>query len=376
MGLFRKIIRKHRKYNFDKGNFCKFSHDELFDMSKFDVYFANHQDDVDDTSILERICVSYQKSKNDQSAAKDHYQVSNEWLPIYRKYYGPVMAALSNSDIKGLRDIYKNFWRNSSSAGLIGLSFDMQSFFDNTATRKNKEKYLFDVIHRYRLWQQLVGHDAAPQQLDSPLIGNPYGIFVGDHFVKAGADYLHYYSYLIGALVDRIANPVVVELGGGYGGMAYYLTRDFPRVKYFDFDLPENAALTAYYLLRSCKDKHVLLYGERDLSTDILADYDVVIMPNYCISYMPDKSSDVVFNSYSLAEMDRKAIGEYISIIQRISKEWICHVNHTRNSIVGADEFGIDRGVFNMLSRSPAMWNAARNQNMDEYEYIFRRICR
>jgi hypothetical protein len=58
---------------------------------------------------------------------------------------------------------------------------------------------------------------------------------------------------------------IVVELGGGFGGLAYYLIRDNPQVTYLDFDLPEATALASYYLMRSLPSLSIQLYGEVDL---------------------------------------------------------------------------------------------------------------
>jgi hypothetical protein len=47
------------------------------------------------------------------------------------------------------------------------------------------------------------------------------------------------------------------------------------------------------------------------------------------------------------------------------------HVNHTRECLVKADDFGIDKENFVLLHKIPALWNAARNLLMDENEYLY-----
>jgi len=105
-----------------------------------------------------------------------------------------------------------------------------------------------------------MGASADPKSLDSPPIGNPYGYYVNGAFVRTGSDYLHYYATVIGRLVRGDTRAVVLELGGGYGGLAYYLVRDH-ELTWVDVDLPENMALAAFYLLSamtscSCRMLH------------------------------------------------------------------------------------------------------------------------
>jgi putative sugar O-methyltransferase len=184
-----------------------------------------------------------------------------------------------------------------------------------------------------------------------------YGVLVNCGF------YQHYYAKVLSRLL-RGTRKRVLELGGGHGGMAYFLIRDNPDVTYIDFDLPENAALTAYYLLRAFPNKRVLPFGEEeDLSASI------IIMPSFAITELADKSVDVAFNSYSLAEMSRETIDTFVSELMRLASEYILHVNHNRVSKVVADDFGIE-GKFDLLYKIPALWN----RGMDEYEYLYKAI--
>jgi hypothetical protein len=164
-----------------------------------------------------------------------------------------------------------------------------------------------------------------------------------------------------------------MELGGGYGGLAYYLVRDHSDMTYFDFDLPENLALTSFYLMSAFPNKRIGLYGEVDLKADDLkGKYDIVLLPNFAIADMKNNSADLVFNSYSLAEMSREAVENYLVHFNRVASKFIFHVNHNRESVVQADEFKIDLEKFQIISRSPALWNKGMNLLMDEFEYLYK----
>jgi len=350
--------------------------DRNFDLNRVPNGFMDRTAPDTDPEILRRIIVSYQKAKRAQQLAEPVYQVSNEWLPIYESCMGTIINTLSNGDLPGLQKIYGNFWRDQCSSGLIGFGHGTnQKYFGKNISEEDKNIFLADTIHRYNLWKRQLAGRYSVLDLVGPDIGNPFGYELDGIFVRSGSDYLHYYSVAIARyLKDLCRHKVVMEIGGGFGGMAYYLLRDNRDITYVDFDLPENMALTAYYLMTAFNDKKILLYGEANIAEIDLKDYAAVIMPNYEIKNMHNLSSDLVFNSYSLAEMSKDTIAKYITETQRICRKYFFNVNHTNNCVVSADDFGVDAKLFDLMNRAPALWNLGRNPHMDEFEFLYKRI--
>lgn len=356
---------------------------------RFDANYRNNNDinkcmedrlDLtgDDTALLERISSAYKKASHDLLSSSEVFRPSNEWLPIYQQYLKEIIQALEVCDTKELDKIYRNFWREPCSTGLIGLPVDMKkSFFrkEKKIIYLNKTLYLNDSIHRFNLWKEFLGQRHSVDALVSPLIGNPYGYFIENRFIKAGADYQHYYATRINDLLnEKQGRKVVAEIGGGFGGMAYYLIRDAKNTTYIDFDLPENLALTSYYLLKAFPEKKIFLYGEAPFDGKNLADYDIVLMPNFMLDKLSDESCDLVFNSYSLAEMSQKTINYYVLQSANLLNKggWFFHVNHTKHSLVSARDFPIPNN-FLLISEEFAAWNFGRNSDMDEYEFIYKK---
>lgn len=332
----------------------------------------------DDRALLERISSAYKRASHDLLSYSEIFRPSNEWLPIYQQNLKEVMQALEECNTSELDKIYRNFWREPCSTGLIGLPVDMKrSFFgkNKKISYINKTLYLNDSIHRFNLWKKFLGQRYSVDSLISPLIGNPYGYFIENKFIKAGADYQHYYATRINDLLnEKQGRKVVAEIGGGFGGMAYYFIRDTKNTTYIDFDLPENLALTSYYLLKAFPEKKVLLYGEAAFDGAILADYDIVLMPNFLLDKLPDGTCDLVFNSYSLAEMSPQTISHYVLQSANLINKggWFFHVNHTKHSLVSARDFPIPDN-FVLISEEFAAWNLGRNSDMDEYEFIYKK---
>ncbi len=350
-----------------------------YNLSLVEKGFSDRKEVMrNDSDILNRICVAYNKAIDVQRQTSPVYRPSNEWLPIYERPLKEVIGALTSYDVGKLRNIYGNFWRDPCSTGLVGLPLDMKKYyFGRRIGRLPKMLFLNDMLYRYRLWRSLVGSTHTIKDLDSPCIGNPYGCYIDNAFVKGGSDYQHYYATLIGRLLKGVSSKCVVELGAGFGGMAYYLLRDQKKVSYIDFDLPENAALTAYYLLKAFPERVIKLFGEVDSLQNSIHNNEILIMPSFEIEQLSAGCAGLVFNSYSLAEMSRDAITRYIAEFARIvcGNGHFLHVNHGRDSLVVADNFGVDSDQFDLLYKIPALWNMGRNSWMDEYEYLYRKVA-
>jgi hypothetical protein len=89
-------------------------------------------------------------------------------------------------------------------------------------------------------------------------------------------------------------------------------------------DIPEVLLISSYYLLLAFPEKKFLLYGEGKPTSD----YDIVLMPNFVLPQLADKSVDLFFNSCSFSEMDYNIVKEYLSQIERVSNKYLMHINH------------------------------------------------
>jgi hypothetical protein len=352
----------------------RFANDPNFRPDLVPGYFVPRLvDGPDDLAILKRIIAAYKKAKVTQESAGEAFNVSNEWLSIYERNLGPVMNALLSENVAELRRMYQNFFRDSCSAGLLGLPINIPNLFSGGAIKQKFREYILcDVLHRYDLWKKRTRNKYPVTALSAPLVGNPYGYTMDDVFIRGGGDYQHYYAHAIAELVGSREEQTVVELGGGFGGLAYYLMRDHPQMTYVDFDLPEATALASYYLMRSLPNVRILLYGEAELSAETLATPGLFIMPSFEIMKMPSKSAAVSFNSYSLAEMSAATTRVYLDQIARITSRYFLHVNHNRNAVLSADKFGVEERGFALVNRELAGWTLGINPHSDEYEYLYK----
>ena len=192
-------------------------------------------------------------------------------------------------------------------AGLVGLPAIANRF------SRYKELFLIDALHRVDLWQRRTAARFPLADLATPDIGNPLGVVMDGVRIRTSSEDQHFYARKIIELTGSAETPVVAEVGGGFGGMAYFLLRDRPGLRYLDFDVPESIALASWYLLKAFPHLRATLYGEAALNAETMNRSDIILMPGFMAPQMPERSADVSFNSHVLSDMSDAAIHHYES---------------------------------------------------------------
>ena len=131
--------------------------------------------------------------------------------------------------------------------------------------------------------------------------------------------------------LNKIDQPVIVEIGAGYGGIASKVKKSLENAKYIIFDLPEVNAVQLYYLTNVFPDKKILGYDEYLKSKDILKEsFDFLILPGWEIDNLKPNSVDSFINMRSMMEMDYNIIEFYMNAIQKSGKNKSFFVNVNR----------------------------------------------
>ncbi len=115
--------------------------------------------------------------------------------------------------------------------------------------------------------------------------------------------------------------PLIVEIGAGYGGLALKLKRLFPNAKIALFDLPEVNAIQAYYLRTAMPTAQLMgtnEFAQGDPMALLASKWDFLILPGWYIAEFPEKSVNLCINARSLMEMRRDVVTYYIRELKRL----------------------------------------------------------
>jgi putative sugar O-methyltransferase len=311
----------------------RFRGDARYDLQNVTQGFISRIDETnDDTDLLERICTAYIKAVKQQQFAPDAYKATDWWQQVQQRSLGPVTRALLTRDIAALRKMYRNFFRDPCSSGLLGAPYGMsKAYFGGEIKDVYRRFYLSHVLYRFDYWKAQTDGRFELRDLAGPGVGNPFGVLIDETHISVGSEYAHYCAHRVDSLLDSDITAVA-EVGGGFGGMAYYLLRDRAGVTYLDFDIPESIALASYYLLKAFPQLTFLLYGEEDLTNESIARADVVLMPVFELATMPTESVDVTFSSHAMSDISSEALVEYLNNIDRMTRGCLLYIGNSRAS--------------------------------------------
>jgi hypothetical protein len=336
----------------------------------------------DDAALLERICRAYVKAWEDEASVPQAYRATGWWKEVRRHNLKPVILALLSRDTEALRRMYGNFFRDPCSAGLIGLPWS-GTLFGNGSRDLYRRFYLSDVLHRLDHWVEQTGGRFSVDALTRPNIGNPFGALIEGTLIRAGTEFHHYCAHRVIDLLRDLpgeslaalppyARATVVEVGGGFGDMAWYLLRDEPRVTYINFDLPETIALASYYLVKAFPEKNFLLYGEDELNPASFSQADVVLMPAFALAEFPEESADLTFCSHLLSDLSPQAMTEYVEAIARVTRNSFVHVSSSRAGERIFDLLRHGDRPFALAETRRSEWHKHRARKWDEVECVYR----
>ena len=337
----------------------RFKDDPRFDLQNVTDGFRSRIDEsTDDSELLERICEAYIKASEHQQFAPEAYKATEWWQQVRNRSLAPVVKALQSRDIVSLRRMYRNFFRDPCSGGLLGVPFGMsQAYFGGTIKDFHRRFYLSHALYRLDYWHTQTGNRFELRDLAGPETGNPFGIEVDGTLVRVGAEYAHCCASKVRDLLDP-EKAAVAEIGGGFGGMAYYLLRDRSNVTYIDFDLPESIALSSYYLLKSFPHLKFLLYGEKKLTTKAIDQADVILMPVFELANMPAESVGVTFSSHAMSDISSDALVEYMNNVVRMTRRAFLYIGNSAASKSISDLVSRDHNSFQLTAACSSGWHS------------------
>ena len=109
-----------------------------------------------------------------------------------------------------------------------------------------------------------------------------------------------YYFWQISRLMDEIThikNPLVADIGPGYGLLMAKMKKKYPSCRCILFDLPAMSAVQSYYLSTEFPDAKILYYADILESGNSIfeTDFDFLILPGWMIEKIPDPTSRCLY---------------------------------------------------------------------------------
>lgn len=180
------------------------------------------------------------------------------------------------------------------------------------------------LVQRYHELCKVIGEEFVTAALEGE-IGHPAHCVVDGRKVFCHDLRLIYNLWQIERFFGGRRNEplVIVEIGGGYGGLSAKLRRRLPKAKVIVIDLPEANAIQTYYLSRALPTErgfYSIDLEREGIKAFLSGDADYALLPTYAIAELPDLCADMVINIRSMMEMLPVIIAGYFVHIHRITK--------------------------------------------------------
>jgi hypothetical protein len=327
-------------------------------------------DDVD-VRLAKLICKSYGHMVQKGETAEKPYRTGQFWDNIVSNNKKDFYEPIRKGDICSASVVLANFFKTSAIVGL----WEGGAYAPLMKSIKRRLSFIAATLRNYDLWHVLTNE--PPGVVELPNAGNPFGYRINGNIVSTAQFKLHYHARQTYNLVNNIGTkPVVAEIGGGFGGIAYYLFKMGFKGTYLNFDIPETLILSAYFLNKAFPDKNILFYdGQEYITLEDINKYDIILMPNFILKRAPDLSVDIVVNTRSFSEMPVETIREYMLQINRICRKYIYHDNANYSSHpneIPAHSFPIPSS-FGLLTKVKSVWYGGHSVQNRFVEYLYER---
>jgi putative sugar O-methyltransferase len=187
--------------------------------------------------------------------------------------------------------------------------------------------------------------------------------------------YLHHIKRLLPKGKKR---KIVLDIGGGWGGLGYLVLKNIPNVTYISIDIPTTIPIIAYFFDKVGID--FSLYGEySDLSLKTIQNKSCIITTPEEIQKIPKLSCDMVVSTACLPELEKPTIDYYLDEVDRICKKHFYYEStHRANGMYlfyKCDQMGNFKNVFKrptpISGYIPWLFNPAEgNEILEERLYV------
>jgi len=352
-----------------------------FKDSKIQIFIPKYNVvDEMDINLANRIFESLKKMKSQQLNEDAIYKPSSLWQKHIDFDFKDLNECLKKNDLKKFLFFLQNFGNSENYLGI-----ENQNFIKKCSKNFLLKKYLKeDVFNGQKIIWQYFNNKKDLKDLNMPKFGNQNGALIEKNFVVIGSFFNDIYSKIIIKYLDENKNNFIVDLGAGYGKLAYYILSKTKKCNFIDLDLPETLVLASYYLSKSFPNKKAFFYGEEKFDTDCINKFDLIFLPNWEFRNLKDNSIDITINRNSLGEMEPKTAINFIKQIHRTSK-YFFSMNHEtfknkfsdgKYSLVNR-EFNIDN-KFKELIRYPDLGHITYETNSinldsDIFFYLYKK---
>jgi putative sugar O-methyltransferase len=215
---------------------------------------------------------------------------------------------------------------------------------------KVRALYTFYVAE---LWEYVHGRDSLGllDRLEEPELGRPIAFeHRGRRISEDLCNSVLEANSVMSGLAASLGRDTVIELGSGYGRLAWVFLEAFPEIRYVLVDIPPALAVAEEYLSRLFPDRNVFRFRHFEAPGEVaneLSQARIAFLTPNQLDLLEPLDAALFLNVSSLHEMRPDQIAHYL---QRVgvhcrghfySKQWIRSVNPDDGVVIKREEYPI-----------------------------------
>jgi putative sugar O-methyltransferase len=241
--------------------------------------------------------------------------------------------------------------------------FEIPDLWGQAARRMRRRRHAFYVS---ALWEKIRRRDRQGllDRLEEPEIGHPVAVqhrgrTISEDLCNSAGEMI---SMLEGMEVESLRpGEHVVELGAGYGRLAWAFLAAFPGIRYTVVDIPPALAISQRYLTEAFPERRAFRFrrfGSGEEVREELERSEIAFLTPNQLDLLPPLNADLFATISSLHEMRPDQIAHYLRAADRHTagghfyfKQWESYWNPTDDVTVGRDDYPVPESWEPVYSR-------------------------
>lgn len=284
---------------------------------------------------------------------------------INQNYFGWVPNGIRDDQ---LRALLRGWVRRPTSAVLSARLCDVSTLeagLGRTNPFKHRSGRRIHSLFLALLWETVRSgdHRAILNRLEEPELGDPV---VADYQGRSISQDLCNSVHELYSMVDALPGAApprtgMLELGSGYGRVAWVFLQEFPQVRYVLCDIPPALAVAQRYLTTLFPDRRIFRFRHFDSHDEVaeeLAQAQIAFLTPNQLEILEPLGVGLFVNISSLHEMRPEQIEYYLGQVDRhcagsfYTKQWKRSVNRADGLVINREDYPI-----------PAAWEMIYSRN-------------
>jgi putative sugar O-methyltransferase len=235
-------------------------------------------------------------------------------------------------------------------AGAIEVGADRQEMLQSRSSRFAYALYVALFWERVRRVDRLGLLDT----LEEPDLGDPVSVMYRGRRISQDLcnSVLEFYSVVDALSPGTLEGRRILELGPGYGRVAWVYLTAVPSCRYFLCDIPPALAVAQEYLTRLFPGRRIFRFRHFDSPAEIaaeLVDAEIAFLTPNQLDLIDPVGAELFVNISSLHEMRPAQIAHYIDEVAKhcapggyfYSKQWIRSLNPHDDLVIEREDYPI-----------------------------------